>query len=290
MKEELLPYPLPPIGEPYKMAWGDIYDFYGNCVEKRMEHGVGNDYNESIDNLYMAWQGFINENFLFLHRKWDDRLPMTVTHNATAVFNRLYGGFGFDAMMRIIRERPDRLGHELDAEFKNWTENTFSKFFDEFCSMNNIHPIQVPEKTMESARDLFDRGMERSVVEDFTGSMEYKIGIELHDGNFYETSAIRLYHDWKFGYLANEMTASIVGLQADMGDFFGTKKRGWIERTFFKSRLERQRRMMVFNIAIYDENSDASAESRRIAKFNLLDVVRFYPPPPGDPVPNPLLA
>lgn len=277
-------HPLPPVGEPYKEAWGRMYDYYGNLLDKSSGAGVGGKYNWSIDHVYNAWMHFINKGFFDLHGGWENRIPMTVTHNARNVFNRLYGGFGFDSMMRLIKDRPDKLKRELNAEFKEWKSVAFADFFNEFCNENHILSIQIPENTLESIHDLFERGMENSVVEDFTNQMQYKIGIELKSGEFYEIAAFNLYYDWKFGYLAKDMAAAVVGLQSGMDEYFGTKrKRGWLEKTFFKARLERERRRATFSINIYNN------ANKRIASFNVLDIALFYPPPPGQPVSNPLL-
>jgi hypothetical protein len=287
----MLEHPLPPVGVRYKTAWGDEYDYYGNRVEQKNRQGVGGSYNESLDNIYNEWMDLIFFGFFKHHRTIpndesdhynDTRFKESEVAKADQIFSGMYGGFGFDAIMTMITQNPSFFRDAVDLEFDKWVDNLYGEFFERFCRENDILPVQIPDKSLESMHDLFYRHAHGGVVvRDWPGVyLNYVIGIEMENGEFYEMRASEILSDWIIGHLVKDFVGLAVGLQHGMDAWAKGRKVGFFEKLIFGEKIKRRKRLMGWTL-----------HPRKVEKasLNIMDVARFYPPPPGVPVANPLL-
>jgi hypothetical protein len=289
----MLIQPLPPVGVHYKTAWGDSYDYYGNLVEQNSKRCVGGSYNESLDAVYNEWTELIYYRFFRNHKHTmafgDKRFKESEISNVEEVVTRLYGGFGFDSLMRMIGSDPKLLHDSLDHERRLWADKLYIEFFDKFCAENSIRPDQIPSNSMESMRDVFYRhALDGDIVtRDWSRKyMSYIIGVETSNGEIYEMTGEQMMFGWICGHATRNLAGLVVGLQHGINAMNMGRKPGFFEKLFFKRRIEQRKRAMGWNFYVYPSSAKGDKHDIRV---NIYDVVRFYPPPPGEPVRNPLL-
>ena len=277
-----LPLPLPPVGQPYKKAWGDVYDFYGNMVDRgdKSRPYKGDIHNDSIDNVYTEWMHHINKFFL-KHEGWDTRIPETQVAHVNEIITRLYGGYDFYSFIRMITSDYGYLSDTIRSEYKVWVDNLRSEMFESFYRENQISPSQVPSNSLDAMKQLFNRHAYDGglLVRDWVGNFKYKVGIETVDGKFYDMTAEKLYEDWMIGYHVKSVAGAISGLKPSLEALSTGKKRpGFLKRLLLKSQIERKKRAIGWTIYPIDKDLNT--------RVNIFDVVRFYPPT-GEPIDNP---
>jgi hypothetical protein len=284
----MIDHPLPPVGVRYKTAWGDDYDYYGNRVAQNSRQSVGGEYNSSIDRIYNEWMNLIWYGFFEKH-KWtasrgDNRFKESEISNAVEVVTRLYGGFGFDSLMRMISSDPKLLHDSIDYERRLWADGLYEMFFKKF-----IRSDQIPANSTESMRNLFYRHALDGdiVVRDWSSRyMNYSIGVETVNGDIHEMTGEQMMFGWLSGYAMRELAGIVVGLQHGINAMNMGRKPGFFEKMFFKRGIERRKRASGWSFHPYPHSAKGDKHDIRV---NIYDVVRFYPPPPGIPVGNPLI-
>lgn len=274
--------PLPLVNEPFQIHRYASYDYYGNLIKKDdigHPEWVVNQYESDVDRVLHFYISYFWNKIKTPMERTETRLPMTRLYNSEAIFNKLYGGFDFDALMRMISMIPSH--HELEeAAFEIWATEEFRKFFNEFCEDAGINRDQIPEVSYNHTRDLFQYHMDEYVFNDYLELMEYPVGVELHNGTVYEMTGRKIFSSWATGHIVKELAASVVGLNLAMSEKFEGKKRGFFEKMFQKRILDQHRKSISWRI--YPDGDKEES-------FNIRDVARFYPSPPGLPVSNPLL-
>jgi hypothetical protein len=275
--------PLPPIGEPFQVHRFAVYDYYGNLIRANIdgEHQKWkvDKYDGDVDNIHSPYFHYFSAKIRYPMDENRTLLPMSRYHDTVNIFNRLYGGFDFDALMRMFTTTPKHF-EEQNAAYDAWVDEEFGKFFSEFCEYAEIHPSQIPHTSYRHMRDNFHFNMDKYMFNDYLDFMNYPVGVELRDGKFYEMTGTKLFQDWATGHAIKGLAAGIAGMQGAMDDAFSGRKRGFIEKMLNKRAIEQHRRSMAWTIYPNDKIAE---------KFSVLDVVRFYPAPPRQPVPNPLL-
>lgn len=280
MGEKLI-LPLPAIGEPFQRYRYAIYDYYGNLIEKDASQPkvVVYEYESDASMIHDPYYRYFAEKVTKPLDESDTVLPMSRYHDTVNIFNLLYGGFDFNALMRMIDTFPRH--HEMEEKaYDAWVDEEFRKFFNEFCEYAGIHPLQVPDKVYQTAKDNYSFNMKKYMVNDYLDFFNYPVGIELRDGMVYELTGRQIFQDWATGFAIKSFAANVVGIQLAMEDAFSGRKRGFFEKIFQKRAIEHRRKQMSWDIHLHDKSNQ---------KINIMDVVRFYPPPPGEPVENPLL-
>ena len=242
MSKRYLINPLPPVGEPYKEAWGNIYDYYGNRVENRDKRHVGGEYNESIDNIYNAFMHYILP-FFFEHDVVDDkkekRFKETETSNAIEIFTTIYGGFEFNSLMCMIESNPSRLLDALASEREKWVENLFHTFLSAFCKETGILEIHIPPNSAKSMKELFLRHATNPYrqLQDWKQYMQYSVGIEVASGEIFELRASDICSDWIVGNLIKDLVGTASSLKYGIEKLDKHKKFGLFEKIFLKQKI-----------------------------------------------------